>query len=255
MTTRKLILAALLCAALGVMPLCAQTGPVANGPLAQIPAVCTVGQIYFATNATAGQNLYFCTATNTWAQMSGGVSSGTATQIPAVCAVGQIYFATNATAGQNLYFCTAANMWTQMSGGGGSNSLTCYAQTINASSLGSGQTQSVSLNGSVPYGSRVVYPLIYEGTSSGATTFSGAGGSYTLTVSLGTSGNTTAYTGPVALAQSSPSPYSDAGANVPVIWGATPVASFVTTATNLSAWTSGSVQVSYCVLPAASGWN
>jgi hypothetical protein len=66
------ILAALLCAAMGVMPLCAQTGPVDNGPLAQIPPVCTVGQLYFATDASAGQNLYLCIGVNTWTQMSGG---------------------------------------------------------------------------------------------------------------------------------------------------------------------------------------
>jgi hypothetical protein len=70
------ILFAVLCAAMGVMPLCAQTGPVANGRLAQIPPICTVGQIYFATDATPGQNLYLCTAVNVWTQQSGGGGGG-----------------------------------------------------------------------------------------------------------------------------------------------------------------------------------
>jgi hypothetical protein len=70
------ILAAWLCAAMGVMPLCAQTGPVANGRLAQIPPICTVGQLYFATDATAGQNLYLCTGVNVWTQISGGSGGG-----------------------------------------------------------------------------------------------------------------------------------------------------------------------------------
>jgi len=29
------------------------------------------GQMYFATDATAGSNLYFCTGSNTWTQMAG----------------------------------------------------------------------------------------------------------------------------------------------------------------------------------------
>jgi hypothetical protein len=38
------------------------------------PASCTVGQMYFATDATAGQNWYYCTTTNVWTQQlnSGG---------------------------------------------------------------------------------------------------------------------------------------------------------------------------------------
>jgi len=49
------------------------TSPAQTGTAAGIPATCAVGQTYFASDATAGKNLYFCTATNTWTQM---VSSG-----------------------------------------------------------------------------------------------------------------------------------------------------------------------------------
>lgn len=35
------------------------------------PASCSLGDQFFKTNAAAGQNLYFCTAANTWTQMSG----------------------------------------------------------------------------------------------------------------------------------------------------------------------------------------
>lgn len=45
------------------------------GNLAGIPATCTVGQVSFITDATAGQNQYNCTATNTWTQ---NLNSGTA---------------------------------------------------------------------------------------------------------------------------------------------------------------------------------
>lgn len=40
-----------------------------SGLFASIPATCTAGKdVYLATDATAGQNWYFCTATNTWTQ-------------------------------------------------------------------------------------------------------------------------------------------------------------------------------------------
>ncbi len=50
-----------------------------KGTIAQLPASCVIGQWYFATNATAGQNAYYCTASNTWTQQlisgGGGASS------------------------------------------------------------------------------------------------------------------------------------------------------------------------------------
>ena len=39
-----------------------------------LPATCAVGNVFFKTNATAGSNVYGCTATNTWAVESGGGS-------------------------------------------------------------------------------------------------------------------------------------------------------------------------------------
>src|SRR5439155_6480770 len=48
--------------------------PAKSGTVANIPATCTVGELYFATDATAGQNLYECAATNIFTQQlnSGG---------------------------------------------------------------------------------------------------------------------------------------------------------------------------------------
>jgi hypothetical protein len=48
------------------------------GLLANIPATCSVGQIAFVTNATAGQNIYECASANTWTQQlnSGGGGGG-----------------------------------------------------------------------------------------------------------------------------------------------------------------------------------
>lgn len=41
-----------------------------------LPAVCSVGELFFRTNATPGQNLFGCTAANTWMQLSGGSGGG-----------------------------------------------------------------------------------------------------------------------------------------------------------------------------------
>lgn len=51
----------------------AATRPVKTGTV--MPAACAIGEMYFLTNAASGQNLYGCTATNTWAQMSGSSPS------------------------------------------------------------------------------------------------------------------------------------------------------------------------------------
>jgi len=37
-----------------------------------LPPACTLGDMYFKTDAPAGQNLYACTATNTWSAQAGG---------------------------------------------------------------------------------------------------------------------------------------------------------------------------------------
>lgn len=52
------------------------TIPLKTGVAASKPATCTVGEMYFATDATAGQNIYDCTATNTWTQQAGGGGGG-----------------------------------------------------------------------------------------------------------------------------------------------------------------------------------
>jgi hypothetical protein len=44
------------------------TLPARTGAAAGKPATCTMGEMYFATDATPGQNWYYCTAANTWTQ-------------------------------------------------------------------------------------------------------------------------------------------------------------------------------------------
>ena len=50
-------------------------GAVPSG--ASLPATCAVGQTFFLTTASAGSNLYGCTATNTWTAQAGGGGGGT----------------------------------------------------------------------------------------------------------------------------------------------------------------------------------
>lgn len=42
-----------------------------------LPGTCGVGETFFLTGATAGQNLFFCTATDTWTQMAAGAGGST----------------------------------------------------------------------------------------------------------------------------------------------------------------------------------
>jgi hypothetical protein len=48
----------------------ASTRPIQTGTT--LPATCQTGQMFFKSDATAGQNLYACTATNVWTPQAGG---------------------------------------------------------------------------------------------------------------------------------------------------------------------------------------
>lgn len=125
------------------------------------PATCNVGMTFFDSDATAGQNIYGCTATNTWTlEGDGGGGSGDITDVwgcttgncnaltaasgdtldagsadstipwkkgtspPGTCTTGEGFFDTDATAGQNIYGCTATNTWTLEGDGGAGGGIT-----------------------------------------------------------------------------------------------------------------------------------
>jgi hypothetical protein len=48
----------------------ASTAPAKTGT--SLPGTCVVGDLYFKSDAAAGQNIYECQATNTWTQQTGG---------------------------------------------------------------------------------------------------------------------------------------------------------------------------------------
>jgi len=52
------------------------TLPAKKGTASQLPSTCAVGEEYFATDATAGQNMYYCTAANSWTQQLVGSGGG-----------------------------------------------------------------------------------------------------------------------------------------------------------------------------------
>jgi len=56
------------------------TAPMKSGT--SLPSTCSVGQAFFKTDATAGQNIYLCTSNNTWTQVQGSGGSGTWNQKP-----------------------------------------------------------------------------------------------------------------------------------------------------------------------------
>jgi hypothetical protein len=72
------------------------------------PSTCTQGELFFSTAATAGQNLYFCTATNTWTQMSGGGSS-TVTENIFIPFAGQYSTSNSYTGGPGIIQATGNN--------------------------------------------------------------------------------------------------------------------------------------------------
>ena len=95
--------------------------PATYGQGASAPTTCIIGEIFFDTDATAGENWLGCTAANTWTMLGGGGAGpayGMGTTPPATCTIGEAFFDTDATAGENWLGCTAANTWTMLGGGG-----------------------------------------------------------------------------------------------------------------------------------------
>ena len=114
------------------------------------PGTCSVGDTFFDSDATAGNNVYGCTATNTWTLEGDGGGAGagditdvwnttsgnvnaltaasgdsldasgadttkackTGTSPPGTCSQGECFVDTDAAAAAQLLICTATNTWT-----------------------------------------------------------------------------------------------------------------------------------------------
>jgi hypothetical protein len=115
------------------------------------PATCTVGDIYFDADASSGNNILGCTATDTWTLQGDGGGAGTGdvtdvwgcasgdcsaltaasgdtfdatladsskpatltSSLPGTCAEGQMHQDSD-SGGSEMYVCTAANTWTKL---------------------------------------------------------------------------------------------------------------------------------------------
>lgn len=100
---------------------------------------CSVPQVAFATDATAGQNWYFCTATNTWSQQLNSGASGASTALSNLAAVAinttLLPGAVNSVALGSSSF-PFTNLFVQSSGAG-------YASFTGISSLSAARTMNI----------------------------------------------------------------------------------------------------------------
>ena len=155
--------------------------PSKKGAAASIPAMCTTGEEYFATDAAAGRNKYYCTATNTWTQQVGS-SGGSGGAV------------------------TYADIFD------GSTATLADGSTV-AWNCGSGSGAACTANWTAPAGVNALRIVAWSGGQGGAGSssgdrsgFGGGGGgyysgmcpvtpgnSYTVTVGLGGSGGTNGY--------------------------------------------------------------
>lgn len=81
---KRILLAIVALAALACSPAMSQPGqfPALIGQKGDtLPTNCTVGALFFKTNATAGVNVYGCTAANTWTLQGDGGGTGTVTSV------------------------------------------------------------------------------------------------------------------------------------------------------------------------------
>ena len=111
------------------------TKPVTTGTA--LPATCGVGQMFFLSNAPAGQNVYGCTATNTWTVQSGGSGGGGSVTVQSA--------GTPVGSNSTLNFSGGAGILYAISNGGSAISIQTSSNTAVTPTLASEQTDGVRL--------------------------------------------------------------------------------------------------------------
>ncbi|MGD0360275.1 MAG: hypothetical protein ABSC93_05370 [Bryobacteraceae bacterium] len=132
--------------------------PAKVGAGANKPSTCTVGEQYFATDATAGQNLFGCAAANTWTLEGGGGGGG---------AVNSVFGRTGAITAQSGDY-TLAQI--------GAGTLTATGGTIYNSAAGQ-NTQIVIQNGPNQAASATA-PVLWKNNAGGNIAFINWDGGY-----------------------------------------------------------------------------
>jgi len=127
--------------------------------VAVLPPTCSVGELYYLTPATAGQNVYGCTSANTFTLQgaAGGVTSatGTANQIAVSAATGAVTFSipTNPTLPGTTTGTFSGNLTGNVSGSSGSttgNAATATALAANPTDCSSNQfANAIAANGNL----------------------------------------------------------------------------------------------------------
>ncbi len=176
----------------------ASTKPFRTGT--ELPAGCSIGEVFFKTNADPGKNWYACTAADTWTLQSGGAEAmgGDVTGAPSAATVERIQGRRVANAapaeGHVLYWNAAAGQWEPRSAGASSGSANVSysftgqtAITIPAATHGLGTPNLIVAcydiaEGRVEPGAVVVNPANYDVTvqfaaaQSGRCVINGTGG-------------------------------------------------------------------------------
>ena len=67
-----------------------------------VPGTCSIGMLYFDNDATAGVNLYGCTASNTWTLLGDGGGAGSVATDPIWDAAGDLVYGTGANTASRL---------------------------------------------------------------------------------------------------------------------------------------------------------
>ena len=133
----------------------AHTLPLKSGLAAALPSACTLSELYFATDAPTGSNVYGCTAANTWAVqgnvtvMSAGFAVGNSGTVDFVTGTGLMTVITATGSQINVQTALDTAVVQTQTGEQGGVALLC------ASSSGSGSAYTCSLNptlGSYPEG-------------------------------------------------------------------------------------------------------
>jgi Pectate lyase superfamily protein len=100
-----------------------------KGTSAAKPSTCIVGEEYFATDATAGQNIFGCTAFNVWTQQSG---NGASTAFSSL------------TSGTNISAAMFLGVGASLSSSGGTITANAYSGNLSIANLAGGTNASSS---------------------------------------------------------------------------------------------------------------